>query len=209
MTASGGNPEVRQLLSKSRLVLFLSSACFVAACSGADLPARSEWKRATSGDGRVTLNFPHPPKVTKETAHTKIGDIEVEMMMDDGPAGTFGETHLTYPIPPERFDVDRGLEGAAQGAMRKSNGTVGSDERISLGSFPGRELLFRAQDDWFVRMRIYVDPNGPSVFTVQAVGSRELVDGPNAKAFLDSFVVNDPMPAAEDVAPQTQQRPPG
>jgi hypothetical protein len=59
-----------------------------------------------------------------------------------------------------------------------------------LSGFPGKAILIKAPDDVYVRSRIFIDPNGPTLFQAMCVGSRELVDGADAEFFFDSYTID-------------------
>ena len=60
-----------------------------------------------------------------------------------------------------------------------------------MGSYPGQELRAEADDGKIhLHGRVYIDPDGPTLFQVQVVGTQEVVDGPEAQAFLDAFEID-------------------
>ena len=61
---------------------------------------------------------------------------------------------------------------------------------ISEG-FPGREIIFQSREIPNLRMltRMYIDPEGPTLYTLQIIAEDGNLDFPEAQAFFDSFVV--------------------
>jgi hypothetical protein len=153
------------------------------------MPPHSEWTKVTSDDGRVSALFPRPPKTQSQTVDTAIGKLDIKMTIYESGSNAFLTSHMTYPVDPAEYDVAAGLDGAAQGAAQNVKGTIVENDDIEAFGFPGKSLLVSAPQGAFVRGRIFIDPAGPTLFQAQVVGTRAAVDGPDAKAFLDSLTI--------------------
>lgn len=169
------------------LVLFCLTGAL--GCGNAGLPPQSEWTKVTSDDGRVSASFPRPPKTQSQNIDTAIGKLNIKMTIYESGNNAFLTSHMTYPVDPEQYDVAAGLDGAAQGAAQNVNGTIVENDDIEGFGFPGKSLLVSTPQGAFVRGRVFIDPAGPTLFQAQVVGSRADVDGPDAKAFLDSLAI--------------------
>lgn len=158
-------------------------------CGNAGLPPHSEWTKVTSEDGRVSALFPRQPKSQSQTVDTALGKLNIKMTIYESGNNAFLTSHMTYPVDPSQYDVAAGLNGAAQGAAQNVKGTIVEDDDIEGFGFPGKSLLVSTPQGAFVRGRVFIDPAGPTLFQAQVVGSRADVDGPDAKAFLDSLSI--------------------
>jgi hypothetical protein len=158
-------------------------------CGNSGMPPHSEWTKVTSDDGRVSALFPRPPKTQSQTVDTAIGKLDIKMTIYESGSNAFLTSHMTYPVDPAEYDVAAGLDGAAQGAAQNVKGTIVENDDIEAFGFPGKSLLVSAPQGAFVRGRIFIDPAGPTLFQAQVVGTRAAVDGPDAKAFLDSLTI--------------------
>lgn len=158
-------------------------------CGNTGLPPHSEWMKVTSEDGRVSALFPRPPKSQSQDIDTAIGKLNIKMTIYESGNNAFLTSHMTYPVDPDDYDVAAGLDGAAQGAAQNVKGTIVENDDIEGFGFPGKSLLVSTPQGAFVRGRVFIDPAGPTLFQAQVVGTRADVDGPDAKAFLDSLAI--------------------
>jgi len=158
-------------------------------CGNAALPPHSEWTKVTSEDGRISALFPRPPESQNKSLDSEIGKLDFEMTVYESGTSVFITTQLTYPIDPSQYDVEAGLDGAAQGAAQNVNGTLLENDDIEAFGFPGKSLLISAPQGIFLRGRVFIDPAGPTLFQAQVGGTRAVVDGPDAAAFLDSLTL--------------------
>lgn len=167
----------------------------LAGCGQKGLPPHANWIAHTSPDGRVSVKFPFTPKEQTETVQSALGKLEIKITMHESGNTAFMVSDLTYPVPPDQYDAKVGLEGAAEGAATNVNGTILSNDDIEGFGFAGKEIVIKAPQGLFIRGRIYIDPAGPTLFQAQCIGTRELIDGPDAKAFFDSLKI-EPAPSA-------------
>ena len=66
-------------------------------------------------------------------------------------------------------------------------GAVSESADIEGVGYAGKALLVRTSENHFVRSELFIDPQGPTLVQALCVGSRELVDGPDATFFFDSL----------------------
>ena len=160
----------------------------VAGCNQA-MPPQGEWISFTSDDGRVSAKFPKAPTKTTQTAPSAIGSLTITMNIVESRTYSFMVSHLTYPVDPSDYDATAGLEGAVEGAATNVGGKILTQTDIEQSGFAGKEVLIHGKDDIFAKVRMYIDPNGPTLFQGLAVGSKEMVNGPDATFFLESMTV--------------------
>ena len=151
--------------------------------------APAQWATFTSDDGRFSAEFPAAPEETTQSVDSPIGSLTITMHTYESGNTAYMISHLTYPVDPSQYDVDAGLAGAVQGAASNVSGTVVESNDIEQSGFPGKEALIQGQDGMHARVRMYIDPNGPTLFQGLAVGPKTVVNGADAKKFLDSITV--------------------
>ena len=154
-----------------------------------DLPAQADWVAFASDDGKVTAQFPKMPTANTQTVNTAIGKLTVKMHIIESDEWSFLISHLTYPVDPKEYDADEGLKGAVNGAAANIGGAIVESANIKQGGFPGKEVLIQGKEGIFVKVRMSIDPQGPTLFQGLVVGSKEFVTSVDAKYFLDSIKV--------------------
>ena len=159
-----------------------------AGCNQA-IPPQGEWVSFKSSDGKVDAKFPFKPKEKTEVANSPIGMLTVKMQLVETRKAAFIVSHLTYPVDPSEYDANAGLAGAVEGAAANISGTIVQSTDIEQSGFPGKEVLIRGKDDIYAKVRMYIDPNGPTLFQGLAVGDKEFAEGADTAFFLDSFKV--------------------
>lgn len=142
----------------------------------------------SSPDG-MRARFPGQPTAQPAQIPTEVGTLDVTFYVYEEADGAMTIAAITYPIPPDEYDAQAGLDGAVDGAAANIGGTVLSRTEISRDGLPGRDARIEAPDDFFVRALMFVDPAGPTLYQAQVVGSADYVDGPAAAAFLDSVTI--------------------
>lgn len=139
----------------------------------------------TSPDG-MQARFPGQPTAEPAQVPTEVGTLDVTFWVYEEDDGAMTIAAITYPIPPDQYDPEAGLDGAVDGAAQNIDGTVLSSTEISRGGLPGRDARIRASNDFIVRVLMLVDPDGPTLYQAQVVGTEDYVDGDSADLFLDS-----------------------
>jgi hypothetical protein len=81
---------------------------------------------------------------------------------------------------------EQALDGAAQGLSTTMPGAkIQSSKKLTLGSYPGRELVAAAPAVGSIRVRIYLVKD--RMYQVMTIGSNEFVNSQQAEQFLNSF----------------------
>jgi len=100
-------------------------------------------------------------------------------------------SHLDLPLPPDTSPeaLEERLEGIQNGAVHNIDATLLRGKKITLGGkHPGRDVLAELpQGTGLIRLRLYLA--GGRLYQVSVRGKRDLVEGPEAERFLDSFTL--------------------
>jgi hypothetical protein len=101
---------------------------------------------------------------------------------------TYGVKHLDAgpgtPTPNDPVSLNRTFD------MAKSEGTVLSEQDITLGAYPGKEYRIRDNSDNYLIWRVYAA--GQRVYTVFAIAPDETTDAATIRDFFDSFKLLNP-----------------
>lgn len=92
--------------------------------------ATKNWVDFTTESEALSIKFPGEPKTQQETAPSDRGDVTFSMTTygDEKTKQFFMVSSADYPVNPEEYDVEKGLEGAKNGAAENSGSTIVSDE---------------------------------------------------------------------------------
>lgn len=151
----------------------------------------AKWVDFKTEDGSLAIKFPGEPTTETQTTPSDLGNLEVMMTSysDNANKQFFMVSSVTYPVKPEEYDVQKGLEGAKNGAAANSGSTIVSDEPSDRFGIPGKKLIMNASQDnqkLTLRAEIYIDPKGPTLHQIMMVVEGDQVDTPAANAFFDS-----------------------
>ncbi|AFY37756.1 putative lipoprotein [[Leptolyngbya] sp. PCC 7376] len=149
------------------------------------------WVDFTTENDAISVKFPGEPTTEKQVAPSDIGDVEFTMTTyaDDSDKQFFMVSSLDYPVNPEEYDVEQGLEGAKNGALQNSGSTLISEEPSDRFGIPGKKLLMKNTEqggELTIRAELYIDPKGPTLHQIMMVGEGDAVDTPEVNAFFDS-----------------------
>ncbi len=151
------------------------------------------WYNYKAKDGSYKIYFPQKPQEKNLSVNTPLGKLSTLFVFYEYPEEKriFYVSHVKYPVEASQYNVEKGLDGARDGAAQNTNSIIVSEKRINYKGFPGREIIFqsRKRPDLRTLARIYIDPNGPILYSLQVIAEDGNLDFPEAKAFLDSFVV--------------------
>ncbi len=161
-----------------------------------DTPTSTEvstdnWVDFTTENGALSAKFPGEPTTEQQVAPSDIGDIEFSMTTysDDSNKQFFMVSSLDYPVSPDQYDVEQGLEGAKNGAVQNSGSTLISEEPTDRFGIPGKKLLMKNIEQGgaiTIRTELYIDPNGPTLHQIMVAAEGAVVDTPEVEAFFDS-----------------------
>ena len=152
------------------------------------------WVDFTTENGAMSAKFPNEPTTEDQIAPTDIGDVEFSMTTyaDESNNQFFMVSSLDYPVNPEEYDVEEGLEGAKNGAVQNSGSTLVSEESTDRFGIPGKKLVMKNTGqggELTIRAELYIDPKGPTLHQVMMLVEGDAVDAPEANAFFDSVQI--------------------
>ncbi|MGK7878044.1 MAG: PsbP-related protein [Xenococcaceae cyanobacterium] len=150
------------------------------------------WKTYTARDNSYTVKFPGQPQEQNQSTNTPLGSLNFLIVSygDNAKGRAYMTTHVTYPVNPSNYNVEKGLDGARDGAARNTNSTILSEKKISYDGHPGREITMRNETGITQRAKIFIDPQGPTLYQILVVAEDGNVDFPEADAFLNSLVIS-------------------
>ncbi len=153
----------------------------------------NNWYKYTAKDSSYTVYFPGQPKEENLSVNTSLGILNALFVFYRYPEKQrfFSVSSMKYPVDPSQYNVEKGLDGARDGAAINSNSNIINEKKISYKGFPGREIILQSKDqpDFKLLLRIYIDPSGPKLYSLQVIAEDGNLDFPEAKAFLDSFSI--------------------
>lgn len=150
-----------------------------------------DWVDFTTENKAISVKFPGEPTTQEQTAPTNTGEVKFSMTTyaDESSKQFFMVSSADYPVDPEEYDVEKGLEGAKNGAAENSGSTIVSDESSDRFGIPGKKLLLNKVEQGeqiTIRAELYIDPKGPTLHQIMVVVQGDNVDTPEANAFFDS-----------------------
>lgn len=153
----------------------------------------NNWYSYTAKDGSYTVFFPGRPEEKNLSVDSPLGILNALFVFYKYPEKEriFSASSVKYPVDPSQYNVAKGLDGARDGAAKNSNSIIISEKKISYQQFPGREIILqsKAQPDFRLLLRMFIDPTGPTLYSLQVTAADGNLDFPEAKAFLDSFSI--------------------
>jgi hypothetical protein len=168
----------------------LASFAFVVALAPA-LASAQDWKEFSSQECRCSAQYPGNPQPKTQAMQTKVGTLEAKMFMLEMPTAFYAMAYVDYPKdalgkkPPDEL-----LDGARDGAVGNVKGKLGSETKISMNGYPGRELRIEAPGDLALQARIYMVKE--RLYQILVVMPKSKESEAEAKKFLDSFKFSKP-----------------
>ncbi|MBI2477431.1 MAG: hypothetical protein HYV60_01885 [Planctomycetia bacterium] len=127
------------------LVTCVVVAVLVAAFQGARESAR-RWVEYESADGSYTVSMPQQPQTRMQSAATPAGTVTINIaMVDLGRHGAYMVSYNKLPATSELPEPDALLKDGVIRAMQNINGSIRSEESITLFGHPGKEVVFDGQ----------------------------------------------------------------
>jgi hypothetical protein len=170
----------------SFLAVLLVCALLLGACAAAATP------QAFKNDaGKFTVVAPVEMKESSQSVDTAVGKVDIYMFAGDGGNISYIIAYSDYPPAVANADVQSVLDGARNGAVSNSNGTLTGETKITLDGYPGREFTMDTKDstgrDITAKARIYLV--GVRLYQVlsMAVKGDALIS--NMDPFLNSFAL--------------------
>lgn len=154
----------------------------------------NNWYSYTAKDGSYTVYFPGQPEEQNLSVETPLGILNALFVFYKYPEKEriFSASSIKYPVEPNQYNVEKGLDGARDGAAINSNSIIISEKKISYQGFPGREIILQSkvEPNFRLLLRMFIDPTEPRLYSLQVTAEDGNLDFPEAKAFLDSFSIS-------------------
>jgi hypothetical protein len=152
----------------------------------------ASWQEFTSAEGRFRVQMPgQPVKKTQQAPNPLGGQLTFHMFAYEVPRDEYGFVvgYNDYPpLPPDR--VQAVLDGVTKGNVQGNAGSkLISETRITLGSYPGREVTIDAGGKGTIRQRNYLVGN--RLYQVMLVKGGRRPSAEAAEKFFSSFRVTD------------------
>lgn len=151
-----------------------------------------EWIDFAPKGGRFTLKMPAKPRTLPPQDIAFPGGkskLHMFILEVDGGKAAYMAAYNDFPedlVTDDPDVLDAALDGARDGAVKNVKGRLLSSKAIKLDKkYPGREFTFEVSGLGQARARIYLVDG--RMYQVVVFGSEELVKGPDAKTYLDSF----------------------
>lgn len=173
---------------RSRLAGFAGLFLFVLLTPAlADAPA---WVLYVHPDKIMSLRFPGKPVEASQEAPSPIGTLKFKVATLDRSDRVYVATAISFPVPPEKFNVQGALDGARDNSVAKMDGKVLSEKSITVDGVEGREIVFETKEGakQFIHgmMRVFASNSPPSTFVATAMRTATSSD-PDAQKFVESM----------------------
>jgi hypothetical protein len=150
------------------------------------------WYSYKSTDGSYSVDFPAQPQEQKRTVDSAGKKIDFTLVNypDQANKRFYATAVSNVPLPPGvKFDVEKGLNGARDNAVKSANAKLIKEDKIKLNGYEGRELTMQGQGTLVAKQRMFADPKNFKLYQAILVAEDGKVDFPEAKQFFDSFQI--------------------
>jgi hypothetical protein len=177
-------PLSRTVLS---ITLTLTALLLTAGCAEKRAQPADPLALFTSNEGGFSVLLPGTPVVENKTVNTRIGRITATMYSVEYDGIAFFVAHSDYPESVmANMTAEQVLDGARDGAVANTFGTLTSETIISLLDYPGRELTITANGGG-ARVRIFLVRN--RLYQVIGAAPSDKMYRPEIRRVLDSFTL--------------------
>jgi len=151
--------------------------------------AQASWYTYTAQDGSYTVKFPQAPTERSRSIPSAAGELTILMVgyQDQEQKSSYITTSVTFPVKPSDYDVQKGLDGAREGLLRGTNGKITEEKNITLNGLPGREIAIEGSNGTVTRVRVFIDPQGPTLYQAVFVSEGSKASTTEASTFLNSL----------------------
>lgn len=152
------------------------------------LMAQSVWRQFASAEGGFAVLFPGTPQETTLPLNTPSGAVTLRIYGADRPGqAMYFVSYADFPAAVLRFDTNTLLDGVVNGAVRNVQGTLLSQQPISLGGFPGRETRVQAPGGKILRYRTFLVKQRLYQIAVETTPAVEVNLTGSIQGFFNSF----------------------
>jgi hypothetical protein len=137
--------------------------------------------------GRFAVIFPGPIERTAQEVDTALGKIALHLAVFDGGEKACMVIYCDYPPDAlAKTDPNKAYEGAINGAVQNSGGTLRSKSDFKLGDIVGRDVIIDVPEKkTVVHVRFFLVQ--ARLHQAMYCGPTDSENGPDATAFLNSF----------------------
>jgi len=149
----------------------------------------AEWVKYDSKEGRYSVLIPEKPELTSQEGTVPTGEKVTQYMAKVADSNSLYSVGYFDLLPNKTYSLDKGRDGMVSAV----NGTLVSEDAISLGGYAGRELKVTAKNsDYEIVIRVRLFEIGGRVYILQhaflkAADSPALAE--KTTKFFDSFKV--------------------
>jgi hypothetical protein len=168
----------------------LRTLCLIVALGLASIPGPSRaqaWAEYRPDGIGYSLEMPGEWTITVQDINTAVGTLKGYTATVDYGSTAYMSMYITYP------DVVRGkpitpiLDGARDGAVANTKGTLRNEQRVVVSNLPAREIVIDTPQSVVIVLRYMMMDN----ILVQALvaGPKGIETKPDTKRFLESLKV--------------------
>jgi len=189
-----------RFLNYSFAVLVLCGGYTIPQAVSANQPAKvaqSVWKLFSAPDGSFRILMPGKPEAAKQTVNGKSGNIELNMFTVERPqeevkyaVGYVDYSSEYIELLSRNNLVEKALDNGRDSVVKKAKGTLISEQKITLGSYSGREISYSKPGEKIVKQRIYLVNKRLYQVSVETTKKRQKFLTKSIGGFLDSFNVS-------------------
>lgn len=143
----------------------------------------SNWYQYRATDGSYSAKFPGQP------SESVLSDSDVQVIYEDQ---ANNRTYLTrnskLSVNPSQVDVVEVLD-AIIASLPQRGATVTDIKKISIFGLHGREITVQLHNGTVMKMRAFLDPKVPALYTAIVSAENGNLDFPETQAFLDSVSI--------------------
>ncbi|MDP5017631.1 hypothetical protein FJR11_15950 [Anabaena sp. UHCC 0187] len=159
--------------------------------------AQSIWKLFSAPDGSFRILMPGKPEEAKQTVNAKSGNIELNMFTVERQ-----QEEVKYAVGYVDYSseyiellnrnnlVEKALDNGRDSVVKKAKGTLISEQKITLGSYSGREINYSKPGEKIVKQRIYLVDKRLYQISVETTKKRQKFLTKSIEGFLSSFNVS-------------------
>lgn len=155
---------------------------------------KSIWSVFSSTEGSFRILMPGKPTETSEKIKTKTGEIEVKMFSVEREEEGSKYTVAYIDYPREYIDmltqknlVEKAINTGKDTALKKANGTIISEEKITLAGYPGKEFNYTKPGDKITKHRIFLVGNRLYQLSAEVTQKKQQYLNKSISGFCDSF----------------------
>jgi hypothetical protein len=147
-------------------------------------------KEIVSKDPNFSVIMPCEPEYKATPVETAQGTITTHQYQCD--AGGFLAMMMHLQMPDASGDVEQRLDGARDGAVRRTRGgRLIAEEKITVGGYPGREIRMEATGDLLGISRFVIVQKDRRMYSLITMTKKAGAPEAEMKAFLRSLQLLD------------------